>query len=223
MKLGAEKKKVVLLGVLTIIAGYSIYTQLLSNSTSKPRANWRISSEEQREANSHLRAVTRRHTSNSTSGIVKERLDPINIDPTLQTELLTKVRAVTFKGVRRDLFRFSERGRSNGALSVAATKIKAAQNRLEVAASQSKLTKPRKPVSSKPVTPSIKWKYYGFANSSSDTRKRAFLIGDENQIFIATEGDIFKKRYRVVRIGAKSIVIEDLKFKNEQSLLLERG
>ena len=222
MKLGAEKKKVVLLGVLTIIASYSIYTQLLSNPTSKPRANRRISSVEQRRADSHLHTATRGHTSHPNSRVVKERLDPINIDPTLQTELLTKVRAVTFKGVRRDLFRFSERGRSNGALP-AAIEIKAARNRLEATTSQSKLTKPRESVDSRLVTPSIKWKYYGFANSSSDPRRRAFLIGDENQIFIATEGDIFKKRYRVVSIGANSIVIEDLKCKNEQSLPLERG
>ena len=97
------------------------------------------------------------------------------------------------------------------------------KNKLEATTSQSKLTKPRESVDSRLVTPSIKWKYYGFANSSSDPRRRAFLIGDENQIFIATEGDIFKKRYRVVSIGANSIVIEDLKFKNEQSLPLERG
>ena len=222
MKLGAEKKKVVLLGVLTIIASYSIYTQLLSNPTSKPRTNRRISSVEQRRADSHLHTATRGHTSHPNSRVVKERLDPINIDPTLQTELLTKVRAVTFKGVRRDLFRFSERGRSNGVLP-AAIEIKAARNRLEATTSQSKLTKPRESVDPRLVTPSIKWKYYGFANSSSDPRRRAFLIGDENQIFIATEGDIFKKRYRVVSIGANSIVIEDLKFKNEQSLPLERG
>ena len=145
----------------------------------------------------------------------------MNIDPTLRTELLTKVRAVTFKGVRRDLFRFSERGKFKSTLPTTA-EIKAARDRLQAAASRLRPAKPREPVDRKPLVPSIKWKYYGFANSSSDTRKRAFLLGDENQIFIATEEDIFKKRYRVVRIGANSIVIEDLQFKNEQSLPLER-
>ena len=53
--------------------------------------------------------------------------------------------------------------------------------------------------------------------------ERAFLIGDEDQVFIATEGDVFKKRYRVVRIGVNSIVIEDLQFKDKQSLPLEQG
>ena len=33
MKLGAERKKVALLSVLTVVAGYSVYTQLLSDST----------------------------------------------------------------------------------------------------------------------------------------------------------------------------------------------
>jgi hypothetical protein len=50
--------------------------------------------------------------------------------------------------------------------------------------------------------------------------KRAFFAeGDD--IFIATEGELVKKRYRIVRIGVNSVVVEDMQFKNQQTLPLE--
>jgi hypothetical protein len=44
---------------------------------------------------------------------------------------------------------------------------------------------------------------------------------DGDQILVASEGEVLKKRYRVVRIGVNSVVMEDLEFKAEQTLPLE--
>ena len=216
MKLGAEKNKIILLGVLTAVAGYSVYTQLLSDPVPAPRNAARISSAERTPPRARSTAARRGF------GRFEEPLDPMTVDPTLRTDLLAKVRAVTFEGVERDLFRFGERKKPEVA-GPSAEELKAAEERIAALKDTAKAPEPSAPVARKPTAPPIKWKYYGFANSSKDARKRAFLIGDEEEVFIATEGDVFKKRYRVVRIGVNSIVIEDLQFKDEQSLPLEQG
>ena len=223
MTLGAEKNKLILLGVLTAVAGYSVYSQLFSGSTPVPRTPGRTASTSPNRTAPRARPPARRTAGRPGFGGSEEPLDPMTVDPTLRTDLLAKVRAVAFEGVKRDIFRFGERKKPEIA-GPTAEEVKSAQARLAAAAKSPKPTaKAPNPASRKPTAPPIKWKYYGFANSSKDARKRAFLIGDEDQVFIATEGDVFKKRYRVVRIGVNSIVIEDLQFKDQQSLPLEQG
>jgi hypothetical protein len=49
-------------------------------------------------------------------------------------------------------------------------------------------------------------------------RRAFFLVGDD--IFVAAEGDVVKRRYKVVRIGVNSAVVEDTQLKNTQTLPL---
>jgi hypothetical protein len=62
-------------------------------------------------------------------------------------------------------------------------------------------------------------KYYGYS-SAKDNRKHAFFL-DGDDILVAAEGETVKKRYRVVRIGVNSVVMEDTQFKHEQTLPLQ--
>jgi hypothetical protein len=39
-------------------------------------------------------------------------------------------------------------------------------------------------------------------------------------IFVAAEGDTIKNRYKIIRIGVNSAVVEDINFKNQQTLPL---
>jgi hypothetical protein len=55
--------------------------------------------------------------------------------------------------------------------------------------------------------------------SRSGGPKRAFLLEGE-EIFTPAEGETFRKRYKVIRVGVNSVVIEDLDFKEQQSLIL---
>jgi len=51
--------------------------------------------------------------------------------------------------------------------------------------------------------------------------RRVFCMeGDE--IFTPAEGDVLKRRYRIVRITPTSVVVEDLDYKNEQTLPIEQ-
>ncbi len=66
-------------------------------------------------------------------------------------------------------------------------------------------------------------KYYGYSTTRGDNRKRAFFLDGDN-ILVGAEGDMVTKRYKVVRIGVNSVVMEDTQFKHEQTLpLTEEG
>lgn len=73
-----------------------------------------------------------------------------------------------------------------------------------------------------PPPPPIPLKFYGFANKPGETR-RIFLAEGEPQnsvVFIAKQGDIVDRRYRVLQISANSVQIEDVLYNNKQSIPL---
>ena len=76
-------------------------------------------------------------------------------------------------------------------------------------------------MSAPPPPPPIDLKFYGFA-SRKDGYKRIFLSKGED-IFIAKEGDIVDRRYKIVRIGQNSVDVEDVLTNNRQTLPLQAG
>ena len=80
---------------------------------------------------------------------------------------------------------------------------------------------PAKPADPPPAPkPPIPLKFYGFIAGGGPPRRAFFLNGEE--IFVAAEGETVQKRYRIVRIGLNSAVVEDTEHKNEQTLPLEQ-
>jgi hypothetical protein len=73
-----------------------------------------------------------------------------------------------------------------------------------------------------PPPPPITLKFYGFAKPKPDGQKRAFFM-DGDEIFVAAEGELVKKRYRVVQIDVNSVIMEDTEYKNNrQTLVLQQ-
>jgi hypothetical protein len=73
----------------------------------------------------------------------------------------------------------------------------------------------------KPPPPPIPFKFYGFiAPATGGLSRRAFFLEGED-IFVAGEGEMIKKRYKVVRIGVNSAVVEDTQHSHQQTLRLE--
>ena len=68
-----------------------------------------------------------------------------------------------------------------------------------------------------PPPPPITMKYYGLATKRIDGKKTAFFLDGED-ILLATEGMTVKKHYKIVRINAETVVIEDTDVKREQTL-----
>lgn len=73
-----------------------------------------------------------------------------------------------------------------------------------------------------PPPPPIPLKFYGFANKPGEA-KRIFLAEGDPQnstVFIAKQGDIVDRRYRVVQIAATSVEIEDVLYNHKQRIPL---
>jgi len=72
-----------------------------------------------------------------------------------------------------------------------------------------------------PPPPPIPLKFYGFANKPGDAKK-VFLqqqSGDA-RVFVAAQGDVIDRRYKVVQIQANAVVMEDMLTNNRQPIPL---
>lgn len=72
-----------------------------------------------------------------------------------------------------------------------------------------------------PPPPPIDLKFFGFANKPGEP-KRVFLVKGED-IFVAGEGDIVNRRYRVLRINPNAVELEDVLYNNRQMIPLTQG
>ena len=80
-------------------------------------------------------------------------------------------------------------------------------------------SRPQLPVIQPP--PPINLKFFGFASKPGEA-KRIFLSQGED-VFIAGEGDIVNRRYRVLHISPAAVDIEDVLNNNRQSIPLTQG
>jgi hypothetical protein len=77
---------------------------------------------------------------------------------------------------------------------------------------------PPPPPPGPPPPPPIDLKFFGTATEPNG-KKMAFLLhGDD--VFLATDGEIVQRKYRVISVAANSIVVEDLANNNRQTLPL---
>jgi hypothetical protein len=230
MKPGADRKKLYFLGALILIGGYFLYSNVLSGPSSpepsRPSRPSAQASSGQPASPSYpeTQAAPRRPAASSRSSEEfrpslkpkrpEDRVDPMSIDPTLRLDLLAKVQAVDIEGGRRNLFQ------------VGAPPPAPLPPEPTVAVGPgSKMAGPAPPPGPPPAplppqAPPITLKYYGYSSARGDNRKHAFFLDGED-ILVAAEGETVKKRYRVVRIGVNSVVMEDTQFKHEQTLPLQ--
>jgi len=69
-----------------------------------------------------------------------------------------------------------------------------------------------------PPPPPIPLKFYGFASKPTEA-KRIFL-DDEGEIFVARQGDIVERKYKVIQINNTNVIIEDVLNSNRQTIQL---
>jgi hypothetical protein len=142
---------------------------------------------------------TRRTASGKLVPVVEPRLDP-----TLDLNLLSQSEEIKYAGNGRNIF---------VAGSVPIEKPKANGTDKQDAGL-------RPPPTIQPPPP-ITLKFFGFANRPGETKK-VFLSQGED-IFIAAEGDIVDRRYRVLHISPIAVDVEDVLNNNRQSLPLTQG
>jgi hypothetical protein len=238
MKLGAEdKKKVYALAALGVVAAIAFYTQVLSDGGSPspapapapkttllpdPTAAVRPTAP---AANESAARPTKRLTQargddfrpTLHSKRPEDRIDPLTVDPTLRNDLLAKVQAIQPEGGSRNLFQF-------GAAQPKELP-KTPEPKIQVVAKMFDYPRPLPPPPPKPADPPpppeppINMKYYGVATKQIDGKRTAFFL-DGDEIVLAPEGSVVKKKYRVVRVGATSVVMENTENRKQQTLPL---
>ncbi|MGD1072214.1 MAG: hypothetical protein ABSB15_18960 [Bryobacteraceae bacterium] len=228
MKLGAEPKKIAMLGGLLAVALLLFYFNSGSSDDSSPAPRTTAVAVPPPAIRAKAPTVERHRSANNDS-LVKDwkprlgfqnpedRPDPATVDPTLRLELLAKVQSVEAGSPGRNLFDFGQ-----------APPPPPAQIAIPKGVPQIAVNRPAGPVQPPPPpgpprppeAPAMTFKYYGYKVSASDGHKAAFLL-DGDDILIAGENDTVKRRYRVVKIGVSSITIEDTQFKSTQTLPLQ--
>ena len=126
------------------------------------------------------------------------------LDPTLREDLLERSREVEYEGSSRNIFQVYTPPPPPPTAAPAPSPTAAAS------------APPLPP----PPAPAIPLKFYGVAAPPGSTRKKAFLT-DGEEIFIAQEGELIARFYKVVRIGVNTIELEDSRSKQKQSLPLQ--
>ena len=229
VKLGTEdKKKVYILGGLLTVAAvvYYLNSGSPSDTTTPPSTAARPSPAAVPRPSGAQTSAARPNRPNDRSSREfrptlkpkkpEDRPDPTTIDPTLRLDLLSKVQAVSVEGVHRNVFEFSQAPAVEAA-KVAASKVKVPSPIVPTPAQIAATTSATPPT---PQAPPVPLKFYGYISASNQGGKRAFFVEGED-IHVVTEGDMVKQRYKIVRIGINSVVVEDTQFKSQQTLPLE--
>lgn len=235
MKLGAEPKKVAILGVLVVLVGYVLYTNVFSgdsaSSAPAPRAAIPAPVNAVLERTTPLPDTRRRNRDVGSTEIKprqgprspEDRKDPATIDPTLRLDLLAKVQNVEPEAAMRNLFQYGAAPPPPAKEPAKPIELPKKTPTIPIAAAPPAPPKPAEPPGPPPApkAPPMTFKYYGYKISKADGRKEAFLL-DGDDIIIAGENEEVKKgRYKVVSIGVNSITIEDTQFKSTQTLRIQ--
>ncbi len=231
MTTGAEdKKKVYFLIALLAVAGYFVYTNVLAGppgvpapAAGPPAAEAAVPLAETAAVPAPAATTVRAPASRSHSEEfhpvylakrLEDRPDPMKIDPTLRLELFAKVQQVGPAGGSRNLFQFSlEPPKEVAKLSGAEPVVP-----LHKVYGPHLPAPPPPPPGAAPPKP-IPLKFYGFSMTSANGKRMGYFM-DGDEILLAGEGDTLERKYRVVRIGPSSAVLEDISAKREQSVPL---
>lgn len=196
MKLGTENRTQVV--ALAVLGGLAL---LLLARTFWPSEPPPTAAMTPTASSSAPRPTTRRTASGKTVVVTEPRLDP-----TLNFDLLRESEEIKYTGNGRNIF----------ANSVPIEKP--IQNGTDQAV--------QVPVYTPPVVappPPITLKFFGFASKPGEA-KRVFL-SEKDDVFIAGEGDIVDRRYRVLRISntPPAVEVEDVLNNHKQTLPLVQG
>ena len=124
-----------------------------------------------------------------------------SLDPTLRLDLLQASESTEYHGDGRNIFRPYE-------------------------PPPPPIPKPVAPVVAQvpqgpPPPPPITLKFFGFASRPGEARK--IFLADGDNIFTAKEGDIVNRRYKILKISANSVEVEDVLNNNRQVIFMSQA
>ena len=199
MKIGSENRNKViaasLLGLIAVVrVGFMVWP---SGAAENPAAASTYSSSSSQASSSSSSRPAPLHTAKLVSS------GEPSLDPTLRLQLLHAVESINYGGSGRNIF---------------VEQPDAPPIPTPVVSPVAEMpTGPPPP----PPPPPITLKFFGFANKTGEA-KRIFLSEGED-VFIAAEGDIVNRRYKVVHINPGSVEIEDVLYNHSQNIPLTQS
>jgi len=229
IKLGADSKRVGILIGLLVVAAILYFLNRDSgvpSTPSRPATSTTATEPAPGGQQTAVRPVSRTTVRATQGGINRGQINLKpkpnqnlqTIDPTLHLDALAKLQDVKVEGVSRSLFEIQ----AAPPAAVLASKEPGPIHPTHLVQGPPAPPPPAPPPPT-PKAPKIPLKFYGFVNPARPDIKRAFFLDGED-IVIAGEGETIKKRYKIVRIGVNSAVVEDTTFKGDnttQTLPLE--
>ncbi len=203
MKTGAaNRKKLIFTGVFLAVAVFLFIRTLVGwNSTVAS-----VPPPQQQAPSAFEQATGTAPNLPAASAARKTKREP-SLDPRLRLNLLAQSERVEYKGTGRNIF------------------DRASMPEIPKPIANGKKASPAPPpqpaVYSPPPPPPIDLKFFGFANSTGEP-KQVFLAQGED-VFVAKEGDIVNRRYKVVRINPTSVEIQDVLNNSRQTIPLTQG
>ena len=131
---------------------------------------------------------------------------PQSLDPTLRFDWLRQSEDTKYEGSGRNIFQ---------------AQVELPKPIVNPALDKRKKALPPPPPQGPPPPPPIDLKFYGFASKPGEP-KRIFLSQGED-VFIASEGEIVDRRYKILRISPVSVEVEDVLNNNRQEIPLTQG
>jgi hypothetical protein len=195
MKIGTENRtKTIAALTLTVLAGVLIVVRFFPGST--PAAAPPATSPVTATRQPARRVA---ETNQKTNSMAR------SLDPTLRFDWLKASEDTKYGGAGRNIFR---------------AEIDPPKPVTNGTTDHAQVTAPPVP-QGPPPPPPITLKFFGFANKPGEP-KRVFLSQD-GDVFIAGEGDIVDRRYKVLRISPMAVEVEDVLNNNRQSIPLTQG
>jgi hypothetical protein len=71
--------------------------------------------------------------------------------------------------------------------------------------------------------PPIPLQFFGFASKAGEPKRVFLRTTDTNDVFVAGEGEVVNRRYRVLRIMGSGVEVEDVLNNNKQVLPFQQG
>jgi hypothetical protein len=136
---------------------------------------------------------------------VEDRFTPVNVDnPALRLDILKRFLALEYKGAHRSIF--------SATLPPPPTPPPSANP----------VIAPTAPVLSGPPPLTVDAKYFGYVSDLAGSHRRAFFASSNNEdVFIAGEGDTLMGRFRVVRLTSTAADVEEVSSGRRATLVLE--
>jgi len=199
VKLGAENRTKLIVAVVLMVIAAAVF--LLNSGGSPPKAAAPASTPVPL-ATSRPSAASRPATARSRGKKVSAA--PRSLDPTLRYDWLKGSEDTKYEGTGRNIF-MTQAEIPTPITKPQTDEEKEAQNQ------------PPPP----PPPPPINLKFFGFASKPGESKK--IFLSEGEDVFIAAEGDVVNRHYKVLRISPTSVEIEDVLNNNRQSIPLTAG